>query len=374
MNPVIRSFTVRFNTPAFLGDAFQNGRWRTPPFKAELRRWWRVAYAAERNFRVDVAEMRKEEGRLFGHAWLENDYVMRQTGDKAEPVKTSSRRSHVLLRLNPWNQGSLSQKDWPLFTARSSGSYADEMGVSPDLYLGYGPLELPKEDKAGRSSGSRSGPRNPTLKNKAAIAEGESAMMSLLYPNAHRLLLERTLFLMHEFGALGGRCRNGWGSYELVPADGRGLQSSPPPLRDWKECLHVDWPHAIGKDDIGALIWRTVKQAAKWEDVIAELAYVRWALRKHIKKLGPRGVSPQFVHWLGYPVTGQGVKDWDNLRLPNMLRFKVRRTADGTFEGLVFHIPHLPPPAFRPRPADLEKTWRAVYRFLDDLPGILTRA
>lgn len=37
-------FTVRFITPAFLGDSEQDGRWRTPPFKALLRQWWRVAY------------------------------------------------------------------------------------------------------------------------------------------------------------------------------------------------------------------------------------------------------------------------------------------------------------------------------------------
>lgn len=55
-------YTVRFNTPAFLGNAEQAGQWRTPPFKALLRQWWRVAYAAERNFDVSMAEMRREEG------------------------------------------------------------------------------------------------------------------------------------------------------------------------------------------------------------------------------------------------------------------------------------------------------------------------
>jgi CRISPR-associated protein Cmr1 len=34
------SYTVRFVTPAFLGDADQKGRWRTPPFKALIRQWW----------------------------------------------------------------------------------------------------------------------------------------------------------------------------------------------------------------------------------------------------------------------------------------------------------------------------------------------
>lgn len=37
------SYTVRFTTPAFLGNAEQAGQWRTPPFKALLRQWWRCA-------------------------------------------------------------------------------------------------------------------------------------------------------------------------------------------------------------------------------------------------------------------------------------------------------------------------------------------
>jgi CRISPR-associated protein Cmr1 len=62
------SLQLQFHTPAFLGDATQSARWRTPPFKAQLRQWWRVAYAAQRQFAVNVGEMRDIEGHLFGHA------------------------------------------------------------------------------------------------------------------------------------------------------------------------------------------------------------------------------------------------------------------------------------------------------------------
>lgn len=34
------NFQLRFQTPAFLGNAQQQGPWRTPPFKALLRQWW----------------------------------------------------------------------------------------------------------------------------------------------------------------------------------------------------------------------------------------------------------------------------------------------------------------------------------------------
>lgn len=43
----MKTFRYRliFSTPAFLGNASQQGQWRTPPVKALLRQWWRVAVA-----------------------------------------------------------------------------------------------------------------------------------------------------------------------------------------------------------------------------------------------------------------------------------------------------------------------------------------
>jgi hypothetical protein len=56
-----RQLHIQFHTPAFMGDANQSGRWRTPPFKAQLRQWWRVAYAAQQQFAVNVREMRENK-------------------------------------------------------------------------------------------------------------------------------------------------------------------------------------------------------------------------------------------------------------------------------------------------------------------------
>ena len=63
-----RHYTLHFATPAFLGNAEQSGQWRTPPIKALLRQWWRVAYAAAQPGAVNVGAMREAEGRLFGSA------------------------------------------------------------------------------------------------------------------------------------------------------------------------------------------------------------------------------------------------------------------------------------------------------------------
>ena len=82
---------IRFLTPAFLGNAEQSGQWRTPQFKALLRQWRRVVRAARHRFPEDFAAMRRDEGRLFGTAWIEGDFRM----------------SAVRMRLSKWATGSL---------------------------------------------------------------------------------------------------------------------------------------------------------------------------------------------------------------------------------------------------------------------------
>src|SRR5690625_5559265 len=89
-----RSYQLRFLTPAFLGNAEQRAQWRTPPFKALLRQWWRVVYAAERHFKVDLQAMRKAEGDLFGHAGLQHTSLRNKDSKQA-------RQSLLRMRLRP---------------------------------------------------------------------------------------------------------------------------------------------------------------------------------------------------------------------------------------------------------------------------------
>ncbi|HLB30968.1 MAG TPA: hypothetical protein VJN91_05515, partial [Gammaproteobacteria bacterium] len=139
-------YTVSFTTPAFLGNAEQQAQWRTPPFKALLRQWWRVVYAADHEFNVNVSDMRREEGQLFGHAWLEDDHDA-----NSRPAK--ARKSLVRIRLSRWEIGKLRQ--WEHLG--SVGHPEVKFSVGSDLYLGYGPVTLPK------------GATKPQLKGNAAI-------------------------------------------------------------------------------------------------------------------------------------------------------------------------------------------------------------
>lgn len=340
------TYQVSFNTPAFLGNAEQQAQWRTPPFKALLRQWWRVAYAANNNFQVDVAAMRVAEGRLFGHAWLENDR-------DAHGEKVAARKSLVRLRLGQWNPGKLRKSDWVALDRVTHPEVNAQ--VPADLYLGYGPVTLPR------------GERNPTLKANAAIQTGENTTFSLACPREYAKLIEHALVHMNRFGTVGGRSRNGWGSFTLQPENVTSEPTNTIALREWKECLGLDWPHAIGRDSRGGLVWQTPPHA-DWKTLMKELAVIKIALRRQF--IFPRAQPDGQVHdrhWLSYPVTTHRVNDWNrnNARLPNSLRFKVRPTTDGKLIGVIFHMPCLPPPAFSPNHAAIELVWQKVHAFLD---------
>lgn len=338
-------YELRFLTPAFLGNAEQSAQWRTPPIKALLRQWWRVVYAADKKFQVNLADMRREEGLLFGIA---------------SDGEGGSRKSRVRLRLDRWDQGRLTA-----WQASPTVSHPEvRFAVGSDLYLGYGPLTLPKGAKA------------PVLKANAAIQSGESAMFWLAAPDDVTPALAKVLGLMDRYGTLGGRSRNGWGSFVLIPQSDNGSLAANLPLRPWRDCLDRDWPHAIGCDDTGPLIWQTAAHD-DWKALMKTLAVVKIGLRTQFKfpNAAPPHPEPLPRHWLSYPITRHGTRAFDrNARLPNSLRFKARALPDGRFAGAIFHVPSLPPPAFSPDPDAIKGMWQRVHAFLDAPQQQLTRS
>jgi CRISPR-associated protein Cmr1 len=370
------AYTLTFLTPAFLGDAEQSGRWRTPPVKALLRQWWRVVYAADHGFAVDVDAMRREEGLLFGNAWLSHRENGREISDH--------RKSLVRLRLDKWKPGELTSwngLEQPTITHPEVERTKYKVG--PHAYLGYGPLD------------GRSGTRL-NEKVKTVVNVGEGATLSLAMPDGDAPRIQRALWLMDRYGTLGGRSRNGWGSFTLTPINETPQLDGQVPLREWKDCLDRDWPHAIGKDKNGPLIWQTAEIYDDWKSLMRDLAIIKIGLRTQRpafeltlnkaakdeelinKKTGERrGINhgaPQARHWLSYPVTNHTVRPWgNNARLPNQIRFKVRRAPDGKLFGVIFHMPCLPPPEFSPDVQAIKHVWERVHAFLDAPAQQLTR-
>ena len=250
-------YRVTFNTPAFLGNAEQKGQWRTPPFKALLRQWWRVAFAAEKGFQPDVAGMRREEGRLFGAA--------------AEPDSEQEPGAHAA---RPLGRGDARDGGGrPSSTPRS-------VPVDSGLYLAYGPIVL------------RKGQKRPMLKEGAAIQATDSATLRFAFPETHADRIGEALALIDRYGAVGGRSRNGWGSFSLTPLNGTPALRGEIPVRHWREALALDWPHAIGEDEKGALVWQT-RPFADWKALMRELARVKMGCGRSscFRLINPRTIS-----------------------------------------------------------------------------------
>ena len=218
------------------------------------------------------------------------------------------------------------------------------------------------------------------LKANTAIQFGETADLAIAVPAAHANEICTAIALMNAYGAAGGRCRNGWGSLSL-----ESIGNTPPlPVgfqqfhRPWQAALNLDWAHAIGYDhEASPLIWQTVKNYSDWKQVMRDLAIVKIALRTMFKfpKAKPPHPNPQERHWLSYPITRHGTRAWNkNARLPNSLRFKVRPDAKdpGKLHGVIFHMPCLPPPEFKPEQYrdTIESVWRRVHGFLDSFTDV----
>lgn len=351
-------YKVTFLTPAFLGDAQQNGRWRTPPFKALIRQWWRVVWAADHGFPSSYDQMRVEEGLLFGNAWLKDG--TRET--------TKFAKSLVRIRLDKWSSGKLLKKELRQSAVELQSKPAKKKRTAASiLYLAYGPLTVEK-GKAFRDECALDAGEEAVLTIRLLRAPSIEKFASLPPEDQSRLRLERALELIHLFGALGGRSRNGWGSVEVAPDQPWGGTSVP--LRPWEQALKLDWPHAVGEDEKGPLVWRTARSYTKWHEAMQDLALIRLGLRASfsLSRTHPQQIPDRL--WLAYPVTNNVVPQWGtNSRLPNSLRFKVQRDPGkrDALIGVIYHMPCAPPRSFDPDLEQIQRIWRKVHSILDAL-------
>ena len=330
-----KEIKICLNAPAFLGDAEQKGVWRTPPIKAMLREWWRVAAAPGVGYRHE--QLRQMEGKLFGNAWLENDFS----------------KSLVRMALEHWKVGTLTQHT-PL--SKVPHPEAEKAGLLN--YLGYGPIDKGQ------------------FKNGAALQANEANTLSLAYPDDPANKIEQALQLIDWFGTLGGRSRNGWGSLGLSGQSALTRQNATLTgvLRPLADCLKLDWPHAIGQDNQGPLIWESGASFNDWQAAMRFLAQTKIGFRVHLGFTTGKGSSQvEGRHILAYPVTNHDVRAWGGqARLANQLRFKLFRDASGQLRVRIYHTPHKCPLTSGMSEAQECAVWQKIHIWLDQ-QATLTR-
>ena len=363
------TYQVSFNTPAFLGNAEQQAQWRTPPFKALLRQWWRVVKAPSVGYNHN--QLRILENALFGSA-LDKD---------------GSSRSKVQLRLSAWDEGAMSAL--PSMARHPHREVKDKNGKPIDIgtavYLGFGPVTL-------------QGMRN-------AIAPVANPLtFKIRCPESESVDIKKTMQVVAWFGAVGSRSRNAWGSVRLEGEDILGIEG----LCDSKlaellslrtisvalsDHLAGEWPHSIGLCSDGRpAVWRVVsgqKQVdgktqfigfEKWQQVLERFAALKIGFRTQFGFHNQGGPHREVMdrHVLAYPVTHHALANLPNARLASQMRFKVIANKDGKFFGVIAHVPAAMPRDFfydrerqqmnPPAITDQVRVWHEVHQFLNALP------
>ncbi len=365
------TYQVSFNTPAFLGNAEQQAQWRTPPFKALLRQWWRVVKAPDVGY--DHRELLKLENDLFGSAG--ND--------------SGGGRSKVQLRLSAWDTGRLNQlPNMATHQHNEVQRNGQLVPVGTAVYLGFGPVT---------THGIRSAidPAAPAL------------TLKLRCPSQDAPSIHKAMQLAAWFGTVGSRSRNGWGSLHIEGESILGLeglcdsklaQQAQP--RNLSDCLTpgmaAEWPHAFGLCADGRpAVWRVFSDKKlnadkklvyegfkEWKQVLEKLAALKIGFRTQFKfsSGAPHG-RVEDRHVLAYPVTNHGLTGLPNARLASQARFKVAKNKDGQYFGLITHLPCAMPTAFfdrsqvRPPAIDHQiAVWQQVHAFLNQQPpSLITR-
>jgi CRISPR-associated protein Cmr1 len=216
-----RDYTLELVTPAFLGGAEdQSAEWRTPALKALIRQWWRVVWYAENTKKTpseQLSDMQLAEALRFG---------------SVEKGKNGKARIQIRFDEEAKNP-----------TGFVSGIRNDQNQSLQ--YLGFGPFVQPT---------------NPS--SKKALNIGAKVKFKVLIQGTNQQEtetftkeLDKTMFLLQQFGTLGSRANNAWGSLHISG------DIQPTSLTSYSlslsQCLTNDWKKAITKDNKGLMIWRT---------------------------------------------------------------------------------------------------------------------
>ena len=324
-------------TPMFLGNACQEAELRAAPFKALFRYWWRVTQSAV----SDPKMLRNEEGKIFGSAGDEKD-----SGKSLLSVKVSC-SIEKLVGMNcllPSVENIVHPE-----CDRNGGR------VNPLNYLaGMGLIHYRKGILH-----SYFEPEKPFR-------------LTLSFPEQNENQIRPVLGMIKAFGAVGSRCRNGWGSFSIknIPFDNDKFSADlASNTLNWeKGFFEKDYPNCLGKDEKGLLVWLTDLHS-NWANTMKTLAdtyiQVRAGNINNLGRLNPGAGTFAERHLLGIPLTHHNLGNGAE-RHASPLRFVVHRIG-AEYRGIILHLPHGHSRRQIPQNIDQVRVWKNVHEKLDGL-------
>lgn len=332
------TFDIEFLSPAFLGGADQEAELRSPPFKNLLRQWWRVA-----NSQLSAEDLRTDEGKLFGTVLGDNSAQASQVRlvlEKGEPFTISSKMPQIGTVEHP---------------------------IDRRLYLGYGPIMTARID--GRM----------TFKIKKFIQSGSVVKATIYAPKSAKDVLLNTISLLHYFGTIGSRSRNGFGSVSLLQ-DKINLDLKPLaklmttsiPFDDRMNHSSKKYPSQLCSDNKGLLCWEYISDNSTdvknaWQEILHNFAEIYMKTRTQFEFRARNELEAR--HLLGYPAgPNHNVNAWDGSRgrMPSQLRLMVKHNDQRQIVGRILHLPHPIPKTWDEKLGKQADIWKKVHAFLDN--------
>jgi CRISPR-associated protein Cmr1 len=290
-------------TPAFLGGADGQAELRTAPFKSLFRRWWRIT-----NGKLSTQAMWEKEAKLFGSA----------SGEKNNASK---------LRMRIVDATNISYSSEKIDLGKLT---TPRGGMDAALYIGYGAID------------------QHSLVPRKYIHAGSKFLFELSMPKDEKDQFIYILQLIHNFGSIGSRSRNGWGSLSIKIED--KTQGAIAPIQSnaisWNNESEKYYPHFIGKDEKGLLAWKTTEKNKDFKFLFSTLATIYKELR------GNRELSSNERRILGFAD--------NNDRLPSQILLKIYQEQDN-LSGRIIHIPY----KIENAPKNEIDIWQKVHTFLD---------
>lgn len=330
INRETAEFTVEVLTPMFLGGANGDAELRAAPLKNAVRYWWRITQGE-----LSHENMLEKEQKLFGGV------TDKATRSLVDVVVTGSVKTG-----NKNKMASIGKKINP---------EAKNKNVPLSAYLGMGPVDF------------------NGIYTKTRILPGEKFALSVFFPKENRNNLIGALSLFAEFGSLGARSRNGWGSFNLL-----ALNSSISLLprkkllekygKEISLIFNIDkkYPFKLGKSNGKPLLWK-IDIGNTWEDAMRLAGESYMNLRQQVlpfPQAPPNGVQER--HILGYPITRHPIGDWggNNGRMPSQLRIIIRKT-NNKYNAYFFHLPHKIPKPWNSSLGTELSVWQKIHEHLD---------
>ena len=272
-------FEVEVITPLFLGGAEpKKAELRAASVKGALRFWWRALYGTN-----DLGKMRQEESQIFGSTEQKSSFSLRLEGlGDTKPILCNLPRG----RLVPVERK------------------GRKFNVSIIEYLAFG---LHERDKGKRQ----------TLYTREHIPPGAKFKIILwIKDGAAREQVINSLSMLVNYGGLGARSRNGFGSLHV-----EGLQA---PLK--REGALKPFTAFSAK----TILFNGFEEKDKWEDALSDvgLAYRRARL----------SLEPKHVFEKRQLIAKPIVNIRERHAKPYFLH--VRKTENGKYQGQILFLPY----------------------------------